>query len=675
MSDNPGVTPGFNIFWIIHLFMVKLIAVMKMNLWQMIKKTFVYKPNMDGEGFVLAETPEERAELVQDRQNNPDQNGDAGKEQPQVTEEKKRTEKRAQLKKPFRASQKEKTRTGEKGQKKEPEEDKKETANVEEKPAAEDNKDKEHGRRRLKKPLKVSEAQEHQDPDKVSPFLEVNKKRIEEIYGLPENKDFIIREFTIALSPPVQAFALFMEGLSDKKIINQHILQPMMLFSNFHEVVEGYLLDHVQKRVLTGNQVTAHEKFEQIVGGVNYGSTAVFIDGCDQALLMETKGWDHRGVDTPANEPVIRGPQEAFGETLRTNTALIRKYIRSAKLTTEMFKVGEIAQTDLAIMYLRGVANDSLVKEVKRRIKSLKSDAIIDSGILEQFIEDRPWNIAPQVMATERPDRVAYMILRGKVAILLGDNPYVLIVPTTMFDQLHTQEDYYLRPLYGSFLRLVRALAFYIAFLTPGVYLSIVLFHKEMIPTELLLAITGARERVPFPSIIEVIVLEVSFEFIREASVRIPGLMGATIGIVGALILGQAAVQANIVSPILVIVVAVTGLASFAIPSYSLQFSLRIVRFAYIVLGTLLGFVGIVFGLFIQMHMMASLKSFGVPYLAPMSPTTKTSGDVALRVSVFSWENRPDYMNTQKQKFQPNIARGWVKKDSLSLKGSNKIDP
>ncbi|MEG6511417.1 spore germination protein [Desulforamulus ruminis] len=623
-----------------------------MNIWQNIRKIFQFESDDEREGFVLKETPREKKEAPQVG----GQSGSEGdKKNSSATEgslcsRQEGTENRGKRKKPVKVSRLQENRSSGK------------------EAADEDGQNPPEKEGHWKKPLSLSWAQKHHNPDQVSSNLDYNKERIEEIYHLPLNKDFIIREFTVALEPPVKAFAVFMEGLSDKNLIDNQVLQPMMLFSNFHEQVDGFLLEHIQNRVLTGNQVTPHKEYEQIIGGINYGSTAVFIEGCDQALVVETKGWEHRAVDRPANETVIRGPQEAFGETLRTNTGLVRKYIRSSKLTTEMMKLGDVAQSDVAIMYLRGVANESLIREVKRRIQSIKIDAVIDSGILEQLIEDQPWNIAPQVMATERPDRVAFMLMRGKVAIFMDSNPYVLIVPVTMFDHLHTQEDYYLRPFYGSFLRLVRTLAFYVSFLTPGVYLATVLFHKEMIPTELLLAISGARERVPFPSVIEVIIMEGSFELIREAGVRVPGVMGATIGIVGALILGQAAVQANIVSPILVIVVAVTGLASFAIPSYSLQFSLRIIRFGYIVLGTMMGFVGIVFGLFVQMHMMASLKSFGVPYLAPMAPTTKSGGDVVVRIPAFSWERRPDYLNTKDDRLQGNIARGWIRKSTRKKK-------
>ncbi|MEW6696090.1 MAG: spore germination protein [Bacillota bacterium] len=650
--------------------------------WQDIVKLFQYKPNMDREGFVLKELPAEKDKQKQATTENPSheqsteqdrgsrmkkprhsagvqvrqEKQEAGGQQheeatPEVEEETNSSHKRHR-----RTSPKHRNRGGK------PDREDRREKTLEGKESEENHLKGE--RPTLKKPLRVAEIEGRQDPKRVSPYLENNKKRIEEIYGLPENKDFIIREFTIAVAPPAKAFILFMEGMSDKAAINNFILQPMMLFSNFNECVDGYLLDHVQKRVLIGNQVTVHDSFEQIIGGVNYGSTAVFIEGCDKALLVETKGWNTRSVDRPVNEVVVRGSQEAFGETLRTNTALIRKHLRTSKLTTELLKIGTLTHSDVAVMYIRGIANKQLVDEVKRRVQSIKVDGIIDSGILEQYIEDSTWNVAPQVMATERPDRVAYMLLQGKVAILLDGNPYVLVVPSTMFDQLHTQEDYYLRPLYGSLLRIIRTFAFYISFLTPGLYLAIVLFHKEMIPTELLLAISGAREKVPFPSFVEVIIMEISFELIREAGLRVPSPIGSTIGIVGALILGQAAVQANIVSPILVIVVAVTGLASYAIPSYSMQFSLRIMRFFYIILGTTLGFVGIVFGLFVQMTMFSALKSFGVPFLAPMSPTTKTTGDVLLRKPVYSWEKRPDFLNSPGEDFQPNIARGWVQEST-----------
>ncbi len=400
-----------------------------------------------------------------------------------------------------------------------------------------------------------------------------------------------------------------------------------------------------------------------ILDGVNYGDTAFFLEGCSKALLVETKGWERRGVERPQIEQTISGPQEAFTETLRTNTALLRKLLKSEQLSTEILTVGSRIKTYVAVMYLRDLANPDLVAEVRRRIEGIKVDFVADSGVLEQFIEDHPYNLNPTILSTERPDRVASKIVEGKVAILVDGSPLTLVVPTTMYEQLHTGEETYRSWQAGTYIRYLRAMAFLVSFLLPGMYLSLVLFHHEMFPTELLLAIAGNREKVPFPSIIEVLLMEFSLELIREAGLRIPGVMGSTIGIVGALILGQAAVQANIVSPILVILVAITGLASFAIPYYSLAFSTRIYRFFYIALGVTLGFFGIAIGLFVHGILAANLKSFGAPYLAPTGPRTEAGADVITRLPVFFHEKRPDYVNPQDATRQPRVSRQWIKKD------------
>jgi spore germination protein KA len=255
---------------------------------------------------------------------------------------------------------------------------------------------------------------------------------------------------------------------------------------------------------------------------------------------------------------------------------------------------------------------------------------------------------------------VASGLVEGRIGIMVDGSPFALIVPCTMYEMLHTGEEHYSRWQFGSFMRILRMMAFYLAFLLPGLYLALVMFHQEMIPTELLLAIAASRERVPFPSIVEVVIMELSFELLREAGLRIPGVMGSTIGIVGALILGQAAVQANLISPIMVIIVAVTGLATFAIPTYALSFTLRIYRFIYIVLGSTLGFYGIALGLFAQTALTANLRSFGVPFLAPLGPKTISGGDVMMRWPSFFSEKVIDYLNPQKYRGRQDPARGWV---------------
>lgn len=528
------------------------------------------------------------------------------------------------------------------------------------------NNDKQEGRRPFRKPRHapdMAKGEHAQDSRAVSAYLKENKKALNRMYGLPGNKDVVIRDFIIGTNPAIECFSVFIDGMTDTAV-QDLLFQALMAFAGRPAPADkGNIAKMVKNNLLPGNQVTIQSHFRDVLDAVNYGDTAIFFEGCAEVALVETKGWEHRGVDRPVSEQTVLGPQEAFNETLRSNTALLRKLIRSEKLSTEFIKVGMRNETYVAVMYLRDLANPALVAEVKRRINSIKVDHILDSGVLEQFIEDNPYNLNSTVLATERPDRIASKIVEGRVAILVDGSPFVLVVPTTMYEQLHTGEESYSRWQFGTFIRYLRVFAFGLSFLLPGLYLAIVLFHHEMIPTELLLAIAGNREKVPFPSIVEVLLMELSFELIREAGLRIPGIMGSTIGIIGALILGQAAVQANIVSPILVILVAVTGLASFAIPYYSLAFTARIYRFIYIALGVTLGFFGISMGLFAQIILTANLKSFGAPYLAPTGPRTVAGGDIVTRLPVFFHERRPDYVNPQDITRQPEISRGWTRQN------------
>ncbi len=530
-------------------------------------------------------------------------------------------------------------------------------------------------RKYFKKPRRPSEMHKSEPSlkqDSVSASLDQNREAINRLYGLPENKDIVVRDFYLGTSPSLKGMAVFIDGLTDKTL-QDLLFQALMLFARRPSPDDrGKLAELVQEALLPGNQVKVISGLKDVLAAVNTGDTVLFLDGCAKAVAVETKGWEHRGVERPVTEQIIVGPQEAFTETLRANTALLRKIIKNENLTTEFEVVGERSQTNVAVMYLRDLANPDLVKEVKRRIKSIKTDYLLDSGVLAEFIEDNPYNLNPTILATERPDRVASKIAEGRVAIIVDNSPFVLVVPTSMYEQLHTGEELYSRWQFGSFIRWLRALAFLLSFLLPGFYLAVVLYHQEMIPTELLMAIAGNRERVPFPSIVEVLLMEFSFELIREAGLRIPGVMGATIGIVGALILGQAAVQANIVSPILVILVAVTGLSSFAIPYYSLAFSLRIYRFFYIALGTIMGFFGISMGLLAQVLLTANLKSFGSPYLAPAGPKTSDWADVVTRAPVFFHDRRPDYINPQEVTRQPKVSRGWIKKSADEKAGDKK---
>lgn len=509
------------------------------------------------------------------------------------------------------------------------------------------------------------EKKTREEKTEISRKLSDNMEYLKKVYNTDINSDIVIREFDIIIrDKPVGAFLIFIDGMTDRKIISEFILQPLMLLSNMDiKSRETDVEEYIKKHLLPQNQFKTETKYREIIDGVNFGACALFVDGLDKVFLADVRSWEHRGVERPNTEMVIRGPQEGFNELMRVNTALVRKIIKDENLIVEIVKLGKRSRTPCSILYIKDIANVTLVEEVRRRLKGIKIDYILDSGELEQLLEDGKFLPAPQTLATERPDRVAAALTEGKVAIIMHGSPFALVAPATLPLLVHSSEDAYIRFPYANMLRLIRQIGIILALLLPGMYLAITNYHHEMIPTDLLLAIESSRERVPFPSIIEILIMEVSFELIREAGIRIPGPIGSTLGIIGALILGQAAVAANIVSPILIIIVALTGIGSFSVPNFSLALSFRLLRFLYIFLGLTAGFLGITLGLFLQGMWYVSAKSYGVPFMSPFGPVT--SGiftDTLTRAPIWKQEKRPDYLNVKKERKQPHISREWDRK-------------
>jgi len=520
----------------------------------------------------------------------------------------------------------------------------------------------------FQKELESKEAEEKKEPDpndRIDADIKNNLERMKEIYSIPLNSDIVLREFDINFNGRrVPAFIIFFDGMVNGDTINNSILKPLMVSSMMEiqgneESLEGY----IARQLLPHCQLKIEKGYSDIVDTVNFGGCGIFADGLNVAFTADVKGWDHRGIEKPNNEIVIRGPQEAFNELLRTNTAQIRKRLKDQNLIAEDVLVGKISKTPCSILYIKDVTNEKLVAEVRRRIRNIKVDYMLDSGILEQLIEDSTIFPSPQVISTERPDYVCELLVNGRVAIIVNGSPNVLVVPATIFELMYSSEDSYSRYPYVNLIRGIRLIAVILALLLPALYLAITCYHHEMIPTDLLIAIEASREKVPFPTIVEILLMEVSFELIREAGIRVPGPIGPTLGIIGALILGQAAVAANIVSPILIIIVAVTGIGSFAIPNYSLGFTIRIMRFIFIFLGAIAGFLGITVGLFILGVWSTSLKSFGVPYTAPFGPKTKDEiRNTIFRAPEWKNENRPDYLSPKRVKKQDKFSMGWKTK-------------
>ncbi|MDI3256425.1 MAG: spore germination protein [Kyrpidia sp.] len=497
--------------------------------------------------------------------------------------------------------------------------------------------------------------------DPIPTSIDKVEEMLNQTFTLPQNKDVVVRNLTIGLQEPRRALLVFVDGLVDKVVINHFILEPLMLLASVRPGSESAPtgMEQVLRSLVPGNQVERVAKFRNAVKQVLMGNTLLFIEGVDEGLAVETKGWDKRSVSDPKSEQVIRGPHEAFTENFRTNTALIRVRLRSPRLVTEILQVGQTTKNDVAIMYLRGIANPKLVEEVKRRVNSLRVDALIDSGLLEQYLEDPPSTVVPKILSTERPDRVVSFLVEGHVALLVSGSPYALVVPVSFWALLHTPEDAYLRWPFGSFIRVIRFVSLLIAVLLPGLYIGVANYHPEMLPTDLMMAIAGSREKVPFPVIGEVLMMELAIELIREAGIRIPSVIGPTIGIVGALILGQAAVQASIISPVLVIVVSVTALASFTTPNYNLSFAVRVLRFIFIALAGAFGFYGMTLGIAALLANLVSAKSFGVPLMSPVAPHRHANPDIVMRGRAYEQELRPEYLRTGDPRMQDPINRRW----------------
>lgn len=385
------------------------------------------------------------------------------------------------------------------------------------------------------------------------PNLEVNLDYIKVKYNSLINSDIKIREFDLSINGKLYKSALlFIDGLINSESINDFILKPLMsknkspqspipsaITNNIsvRKIKKFNLEDYIYNSLVPQNTMKKVKSFEEIFSGVNIGDCALLVDTIPTSFVIDVKGFESRSISEPKNETVIRGSQESFVEKLRTNTSMLRRLINNENLIIEDTTVGKISKTKIAVCYLKNIANNDLVAEVKYRINNLNIDHITSSGQLEQLIQDNSYTVFPQIIATERPDKAANHILEGRVVVLVNGSPYSLIMPGVFIDFLSSPEDVNLKFQYSNLLKIVRIIAFIITLFLPGIYVAITNYHTELLPTELLFTIAASRNTVPFPIIFEILLMEISFELIREAGLRVPTPIGPTIGIVGALIL------------------------------------------------------------------------------------------------------------------------------------------
>lgn len=484
------------------------------------------------------------------------------------------------------------------------------------------------------------------------------KKNLNVLKGiLGTSSDVIMREFAFGNKGQIRSALIFIEGLTDKTTINESIIKPLMYDSRLiatGETFESDNLDNIRATLLSVGNVDQVALINEVVEGCLSGDTILLVNGSKEALVISTRGWETRGVEEPKTESVVRGPREGFAETMGTNTALLRRKIKNPDFTLETMKIGKRTKTNVCIAYLKGVVNPRLIEEIRRRLKRINTDAILESGYIEQFIEDAPFSIFPTVGNSEKPDAVAAKILEGRAAILVDGTPFVLTVPLVFIENFQSAEDYYSRPYFASMIRLIRFLAYFISILAPAVYVALTTFHQELIPTSLLITMATAREGIPFPEVMEALVMGITFEILREAGVRLPRPVGQAVSIVGALVIGESAVSAGLIGAPMVIVVGLTAVSSFVVSAQTDTGA--ILRLILLFLAATMGGFGIAIGLLGILVHLASLRSFGTPYLSPLAPlSVHDLKDVFVRVPIWAMFTRPraiGWHDPQRQEFR-----------------------
>ncbi|HLR21440.1 MAG TPA: spore germination protein [Tissierellaceae bacterium] len=464
----------------------------------------------------------------------------------------------------------------------------------------------------------------------LSNDIEKNMDYINET--LKDSDDLVIRYLELGDIVSVKVNLIYMDGLIDKGFLSEYAVgflteeEDLKLFTSEEDKYDAYNI--IKDEVLATSEIQEEDNWHEIIKFILSGDTAVLVENSAQAIIIGTRGAEYRGIDEPQTEAVIRGPREGFTEVGKFNISLIRRRLRDPSLKVKMHSVGRRTQNDVAVMYIDGIVDKKLLAEVNKRLDNIDIDGVFDSSTLEHLMADNYLSPFPQAENTERPDTVAAAILEGRVAIIMDNTPFALIVPATIGTLYQSAEDYYTEWTEASLVRLLRILCGFLVLLSTPLYIAITAYHPGIMPTKMIYYLSAGRINVPFPSVVEALLMETTMEILRESGTRISGPIGNTIGIVGGLIIGEAAVEAGIVSPLMIIVIAISTIASFALPSYDFSATLRIMRILFIGLAAVLGLYGIMIGVILLGTHLVSLNSFGIPYTSPYTGLGIEEGDL-----------------------------------------------
>lgn len=482
--------------------------------------------------------------------------------------------------------------------------------------------------------------------DKLHKSIDKSFEIIKKAFG--NSVDLHTSEIAIGADGGIRIRLVNMQGLSDKKIVQDQILNPLML--NGIQIQQEIDRGHPDKLHILKHNIPAllpkeiHD-FAELYTSILDGLTIILIEGYAIGLVANTAGGEQRSIDEPPTQSVVRGPREGFTESFGTNVQLIRQIIKTPNLWIETMPIGQVTHTTVGIMYIHGIANEKIVDEIRLRLQRIKIDAILESNYIEELIQDETITPFPTIYNSERPDVIAGELLEGRVAIIVAGTPFVLVAPALFIQFFQSAEDYYQRTEFATLIRMLRFICFFITLLGPSIYIAITTFHQEILPSTLLFSLASQREGVPFPVFVEALIMEITFEILREAGLRLPKTVGQAVSIVGALVIGQAAVEAGLVSPAMVIVVAITAISNFVIPSFTMGISLRIIRFFLMAFAASFGLFGVIVGLIAMVQHLCSLRSFGVPYMSPLAPYNMSDQkDTLLRLPQWALFSRPRFI-------------------------------
>lgn len=458
----------------------------------------------------------------------------------------------------------------------------------------------------------------------LSNDININKKNLDEIFKNCDDIDYRVLKLHINQNV-IESLLVYSNSVVDLKEINENIIKPINSYNetnNIMSIDEESILQAFEK-VTSVNNMKRVNNLKDITKEILSGNSILLINNCNTALSLSTEGRETRQVSESNVETIIRGPRDSFIEDININIGLVRAIIKSSLLKVENMTLGSETNTTVSILYMDNKANKEVLSNIMNKLHELDTDFILDSSYIEQYLEEHPYSPFPETQITELPDKVCANLLEGRIIILVDGSPIALILPTTFFQLFQSPEDYYTRIVFGNFVRLIRFLGFFLATSLPAIYIALISFHHEMLPMKLIVDLSKTRANVPFPPVAEAIFMELTVEVLREASIRLPQSIGQTISIVGAIVIGDAAIQSNFASPTMVIVVGITTIGSYVFPHYNTSYSLRIIRLPIIFMAATFGAFGIVIAwCWIIIHL-CNLESFGYPYLSPLSPLDK----------------------------------------------------